>query len=339
MRRSILIPLALLSAALLAAPAAGAGGPVAGTDAGATGVTAPGGGSRYVTMQAPGGTVVARVARDGGQLSGWRFLRRRVVVPAVAYDGSATGLSADGRTLVLAQPRIRYPRARSHFVVLDAARLRTRSTITLRGDFTLDAVSPDGDRLYLIQSLSRRDITRYAVRAYDVSAGRLLKRPIVDPAEADEPMQGSPLARAMSENGRWAYTLYDGNGEHPFIHALDTQAGTAKCVDLDQLSGTDDLFGMRLTVGPSGAILLSDSQSARTLLTVDPQTFAVREPAAVPARTPAPARPPQPSLGDDRGGVPWTPIVAGVLLLALIAAGVAAGRRGRGGPAERGLAT
>jgi hypothetical protein len=317
MTRYVVLTIALI--AVLVPSAAGAGGPVAGTDAGANGVTVPGLASRYVTVRAPGGTVVAQVDQDGGRIRASRVLRSRLVVPAVASDGSATGLSANGTTLVLATPRNNGPRRRSEFTVLDTRRLSPRSTISLRGDFTLDAISPDGDRLYLIESTSR-DLTRYAVRAYDVGERRLLPHAIVDPEEKDEPMSGSPLARAMSPDGRWAYTLYDGNGEHPFIHALDTVAARAKCVDLDQLAGRDDLFSLRLKVEREGTVVVHQDGQPEPLLVVDPRSFAVREPAL--------ARPRASQPEANGGTTSWPLIVAGVALVGLV--GVVAAVRASG---------
>ena len=49
-------------------------------------------------------------------------------------------------------------------------------------------------------------------------------------------MRGQPLTRATSPDGRWAYTLYDGAGKEPFIHALDTSTRSARCIDLDAAS-------------------------------------------------------------------------------------------------------
>jgi hypothetical protein len=121
-----------------------------------------------VTLPTEKGTLLARIRRAGGQVEASRLLPGALVIPAVAYDGTATGLSADGRTVVLAAARSAFPRRRSGFTVLDARRLRPRFALRLRGDFTLDAVSPDGQRLFLIEHTSRRDLTRYAVRAYDV---------------------------------------------------------------------------------------------------------------------------------------------------------------------------
>jgi hypothetical protein len=80
----------------------------------------------------------------------------------------------------------------------------------------------------------------------------------VDPREPDEDMRGYPITRASSPDGRWAYTLYDGAGKHPFVHALDTQGRTAACIDLDGLAGRDDLYELRL-IEARGATSCSSS--------------------------------------------------------------------------------
>jgi hypothetical protein len=313
MRRFAILTIALF--ALLAAPARGAGGPVVGYDAGGVGVTARGLTVRYVTGRARGGTLVMAIERRGGQILRTRYLTGSWFVSAAAYDGSTTGLAATAGMLVLAGERKGYPARHSEFVVLEPTRLRRVATIRLRGDFSLDAISPDGNRLYFVQVLSD---TRYAVRAYDFARGRLLPDPVVDPAEPDEPLRGGPIARALSRDARWAYTLYDGDGEHPFIHALDTMRGRAKCIDLDGLARRDDLIDMRLTLAGDGTVLVRDA--GRTLYAVDPRTFAVREP-----RPAAPARPAPP----DDAGLGWAAPVAGLALLGLLAAfAISVGRRG-----------
>jgi hypothetical protein len=144
---------------------------------------------------------------------------------------------------------------------------------TLPGDFSFDAVSPAGDIIFFIEYLSPRDPTDYAVRAYDVEAGRLLPEPIVDPTEPDEQMGGHPLARASSADGRWAYTLYDGGAHAPFVHALDTVGREARCVDLDALAGRSDLGDLRLRLtGGDLAVVRADEPIA----VVDLRTFGVR---------------------------------------------------------------
>jgi hypothetical protein len=215
----------------IAVPVAAADGlPVLGVDVGASGVAAPDGGSRYVTIPAPGGS-----RRAGGQILSATFHRGTFTVPAVAYDGSASGLSGDRHTLVLIEPRRTFPRATTSLLVLHAPGLAYRALVKLRGDFSFDAVSPNGSQLYLIQYLSPADPTRYAVRRFDLGTMRLVAAPVVDPREAGEAMRGNPLSRVESRDGGMAYTLYDGGGAHPFIHALDTARATARCIDITGL--------------------------------------------------------------------------------------------------------
>ena len=130
----------------------------------------------------------------------------------------------------------------------------------------------------MIKYLSPRDPTRYEVRVYDLNAGRLLRNPVVDPNESADEMRGFPLTRTASSDGRWAYTLYDGNGEHPFVHALDTTSRKARCIDLDSLAGLD-LTNAGLNLGAGGKTLRSDS-GQDPVAVVDTRTFEVREPVA-----------------------------------------------------------
>lgn len=255
----------------------GDGLPVLGIDAGPTGVTDRATTMRFVTMPSGPNTVVARVQTAGGQISASRTLRGDLTVPAVAYDGSAGGLSADGTTLALIRPRQSFPRSSTRFELLDARTLRTRSVIDLRGDYSFDAISPDGRLLYLVNYTSQLDPSRYAVRAYDAQAGRLLPKPVIDPTEPDEQMRGTPMTRGMSPDGRWAYTLYQGFDGIPFIHALDTAGVTARCIDLDMLAGRD-VAPYRLDVDPRGVVGVRNG--AQTVAVVDPTTFA----ATVPSR-------------------------------------------------------
>jgi hypothetical protein len=331
----ILLALAFTHAVAAAAPseAAADGLPASGVDA--SPVSAPGGSVEYLTRRAARGQGARRatlvVARERG---GERVLRRlrlpgTLTVPAVAYDGSASGLSADGRTLVLINPRRTFPRAVTTFAVLDAKRLRPRRVLRLDGDFSFDAISPHGGLIYLIQYVSRRNPNRYAVRAYDLSAGRLLSEPVVDPREGSEPMNGFPVTRAGSPDGRWAYTLYDG-ADHPFIHALDTERRQAVCIDLHSLaSRRRGLWGLRLEVGPAGGSPLTVEAGNRVLASVDTRTFRVTERRGAARRSP--------ETEDESAAVPWLLVGAGagaaVLLLAAVAA-LGGGRRGRGAAAQ-----
>jgi hypothetical protein len=293
---------AILVGSSLGATAAWADGlPVVGVDVGATGVATPSGQARYVTIATGADTVVARVDARGGRIGASLLLAGTFTIPAVAYDGSASGLSGDGRTLILIEPRASFPRAETRLAVLHTRPLRWRTTITLHGDFSFDAVSPDGSSLYLIQYTSALDPTKYNVRVYDLASSRLIKAPIVDPHERGEKMRGQPLTRATSSNGRWAYTLYDGAGKAPFVHALDTSNRTARCIDLDALAGTDlTRLGLKLDTRRG---LLIVTRRARPALNVDLATFRVSSP----------------STGTS--GFPWllgTLLVVGVLVIAAV---------------------
>ena len=86
-------------------------------------------------------------------------------------------------------------------------------------------------------------------------------------------MHGQPLTRVGSTDGRWAYTLYDGGGKAPFVHALDTANRSARCIDLDDLAGTD-LSRLRLSLDPSHAVL-NVTRKAQRVVNVDLTTFRV----------------------------------------------------------------
>jgi DNA-binding beta-propeller fold protein YncE len=283
MRSLIVLCAAVLAAGVGAESASADGLPVLGVDAGGTGVVASSGDARYVTAPAKGDTLLARVNPRGGRILASTLVGGRFTIPAVAYDGSAAGLSADGRTLVLIEPRTSFPRAQTPLMVVDAHRLRTLQVVRLHGDFSFDAISPHGSLVYLIEYTSPTDPTRYRVRAYDLSTDRLLARPVVDPREPGEKMGGSPLTRATSPDGRWAYTLYDGAGKTPFVHALDTSTRTARCIDIDALTGTD-LSRLRLHV-EAAAHTLTVNRGRRAIVVIDTRNFRTSspsEPAAFP---------------------------------------------------------
>jgi hypothetical protein len=297
--------------ASFAAPGAGADGlPVLNVDVGASGVAAPGGTVRYVTVTVGKQTVVEATRRDGGQIVRMQTWPGTWTIPAVAYDGSAGGLSADRRTLVLIEPRTGFPRAQTRLLVVNAHNLASATVILLEGDYSFDAVSPNGSRLFLIHYLSAVDPTRYEVRAYDVATRKLVAKPVVDPRDAAEKMRGNPLSRVLSPDGRFAYTLYDGNG-HPFVHALDTAASTARCIDLVGLP-RQLLWSLRLHLGSGGKVLTVD-RGTRTFASLDTRTW------QPPARAAA---------------FHWWLVALVLAALSVLAAGLAAARRAGVDPAS-----
>ena len=94
-------------------------------------------------------------------------------------------------------------------------------------------------------------------------------------------MRGMPVTRASSPDGRFAYTLYDGAGRHPFVHALDTVGRTARCIDLHGLTGYEFLSEVQLDVSPGGGTLsVMPPRGTSALFLIDTRTDEVTEPAA-----------------------------------------------------------
>ena len=230
MRQLVFLSVALATLALV--PAAGAAGPSLPAVEGGAGISAATGAVRYVTRLTKSSTrlqerIDGRVARTGVAAGAWG-------VQLATLDGQLTGLSPDGRVLVLSD-NVRPTgnlRARSRFAVVDTRTLDVTATIALRGDYTVDALSPNGDTLYLIHHVSQADATKYQVQAYDLSANRLLPGVIADKRQEGWTMAGFPVTRATSATGRWVYTLYRQDTNYPFIHALDTLRHRAVCIGL-----------------------------------------------------------------------------------------------------------
>jgi hypothetical protein len=236
-------------------------------------------------------TVVERIDMRDATIDRWWYLRGGYYLPAVALDGSPGGISADG-TLVLSTIPRRYPPRHSELAILDTrlflshpnrdpdAPRHAVTRVNLPGAYSFDATSPDGSRIYLVHNIFKgRALSRYEVRALDATNGRLLPEPIVDPEEPDERMQGSPVTRLSSPDGRWAYTLYTGSEER-FVHALDTVAGRAVCVDLPQLEDLREPFGLRMRLEEGGRKIVVFSRDTKDvgssdLLEIDTKTFEV----------------------------------------------------------------
>ncbi|MDX6634431.1 MAG: hypothetical protein QOF06_634 [Solirubrobacterales bacterium] len=239
-------------------------------------------------------SLIERIDLRDSTVDRWWYLHGSYYLPAVASDGSPGGISANGMLVLSTLPR-RYPPKRTRFAILDTRLFLSHpnrdadsprhavARLRLPGAYSFDAISPDGSRIYLIHNVfDRRQLSRYEVRELDTASGRLLPQPIVDPEEPDERMQGSPVTRLSSPDGRWAYTLYAGSKE-TFLHALDTVRGRAVCVDLPQLEHLREPFQLRLRLGAGGRAIVVYSRDRKDagdspLLKIDAQTFAVRTP-------------------------------------------------------------
>jgi hypothetical protein len=186
----------------------------------------------YVTSDH--GTATTLSKRVEGKVVARATLPGEWGVPMVTIGGAHGGLSPDGSTLVLGSNV--HPdgqlRSASGFAVVSTHDLRLVRTISLRGDYSFDALSPKGRWPYLIHHLQGASGTRYRVKAYDLRAGRLQRGVIADRRQAGWLMQGYPVDRATTADGRWVYTFYEQSNNYPFVHALDTVSGTAVCIGI-----------------------------------------------------------------------------------------------------------
>jgi hypothetical protein len=307
---------ALFIVALVAAPVAAADGPMPFASQGGLGVAMPDGLTRIVAVgagaagapqsrteleviQTKDGSVLNSVGLDGS----WG-------VPVVTYSQSgAEGLSADGKTLVLGDVVRSYPRMKSGFLVVNAKTLRIKHTIELKGDFAYDALSPDGNTLYLIDHVDGTNSQRYVVRAYDLAAGRLMPGRIADRTQKSWVMQGYPMARTTSADGRWVYTLYSNPGGYPFVHALDTTRGVAHCVGLPWKGSQNGFYNVRLSLRNNDRTLAVHWLSGRPWFAIDTSTWRVAQ--------------------DHRAGLPWLRIGAGCAAVLAAAAAFLLLRRRR----------
>jgi hypothetical protein len=261
-RLSFCLGATALAALVCVAAAAASGGPLFTVDGG-TGVATHDGAQRYVTIaEGARGTLFEMIDATDGAVSNWFGLKGSWGIPSIGSVAPVgQGLSWDGHTLVLAANAGPYA-SPSRFLVMNLPRMTIRGRVTLPGSFSYDALSPDGSRLYLIQYVAGAgDLQDYVVRAYDMDRQRLLPGKIVDRKDDEKTMAGSPLTRVTSADGRWVYTLYRKPSGEPFVHALDTVAATAHCIDLPPVSSRVGFpnatlslrnHGRTLAVGRSG---------------------------------------------------------------------------------------
>jgi hypothetical protein len=271
------IRLAVVVAALVAALPAAAVGPWLWTANGGAGIATADGSVHYVARVSASRTTVSAVRSSDGRRLRALTVPGRWGLQAVTVRGALTGLSGDGRLLVLAPPTRGEPASVSTFMLVGAPDLRSLGTISLRGDFSLDAVSPNGRTLYLIQHLTGVDSTRYQVRAYDLRTRTLVRRPVADKRQAGWIMHGFPMARASTPNGSRVYTLYRNDANYPFVHALDTVRRTAVCIGLP-LSWTDPelLSDVTLSLRDGARTLVVDGSQLRAPIRIDTRTFRIR---------------------------------------------------------------
>jgi hypothetical protein len=210
--------------------------------------TLPGGvlsadGQSLLTAQVRGNrTSISRIATRSGAVLAHRSIAGAWGFQQAATDGT---LVAGGEQLapvaLVAAARAHgyHGNAKTTRIALLAHDLQgTVRVLTLSGNYGVDALSPDGTRLYLIQHLAGE---HYTVRGYELDrhVTNRLSAPIIDKREPNEKMQGLPLARASSPDGTWQLTLYRRPSGVPFVHALMATDLAAFCINLPASARVD----------------------------------------------------------------------------------------------------
>lgn len=152
-------------------------------------------------------------------------LAGRYQLPAATSTGLPGGTSHNGLWLVVAS----YEGPATHFVIIDTGEWRVAQTVDLQGMFRFDAISNDGQRLYLIQYLNGKE---YYVRLYDVASHQLDANIVVDKSNGEQSMTGTRLSGIATPGGDWLFSMYVRESEGPFIHALNLTGPFAFCLDL-----------------------------------------------------------------------------------------------------------
>ena len=165
-------------------------------------------------------------------------------------------LSYDGHWLALR--RLDSSTSSTTIALVDTQAGKLSKTIHLSGDFDLDAISLDGNALYLLQRLNN-GTGRYYVQLYQVSEGELYQSPIVDKTELNDPnMTGTAVARQVAKYGAEIYTLYvDSYHNIAFVHVLplDPSFPLAHCINLPVGKSPDLLHYYTLTLSSDGQTL------------------------------------------------------------------------------------
>jgi hypothetical protein len=267
--RGLVTLIALSAAIAVAAVARADGGAPSYVLLGGKGALSPDGKTRYVALTAGNRTIVSFIRVRDGRVIRWREIPGYFGVPVIALDATTDGVSADGRSLVLATPS---GGRETEFVVVDTRTLRLKR-VELRGSWGFDALSPDASTLYLIQYSGAGASQSYRVRAYDLKARRLFTRPVVDAKVGLELMRGQPITRTTTREGSWAYTLYARAKKEPFVHALDTVNRKAYCIDLPLDLERDQQMALRLRLRDDRSLEVRRGQE--TVAAVDTRTFVV----------------------------------------------------------------
>jgi hypothetical protein len=193
-------------------------------------------------VKAPRTTVVRYDVRSGHLVRGWSLAGRNWSPAGVTADGNRFALLKNGRKVT--------------FVRIG------RSQIVLRGFDELEALSPNGKRLFLIHWKNNG----YDLQQLDLATRKLSPTRLDEP---DEKMSGTAVSSVATRDGHWLLTLYGKGDGHSFVHALDLHTGLAHCIDLPLVGDLLMLGSTALTLSPDERTLYLTSPYLGRVTTVD----------------------------------------------------------------------
>jgi hypothetical protein len=170
---------------------------------------------------------------------------------------AVVGVSADGTRYVLA----RHSRRKTEL-------LAARSRYLLRGNNEVEALSPDGNRLFLVHWRNRG----YELQQLNLATRRLSPTRLDEP---DEKMSGTAVNAVTTRDGRWLLTLYAKADGSSFVHALDLATGIAHCIDLPLKGDYGTVWATALTLSPDEQRLYLASPLLGRVTTVDMNSLEV----------------------------------------------------------------
>ena len=204
-----------------------------------------------------------RIALPAGMLSAdglrFAFVRGRKLN---FYSVPGRGVSFDasvplGSSVEAVAPEARYVvvRTGAQARLVDGLRGNVLQKVTLRRGFTVDAISPEGRWLYLIE---HKNGQQYAVRRLDLRTGVLHPGALVEKGQQEQ-MAGTPAGAIQSWDGNWQFTLYV-NAAHKtaFVHALSLNQSYTVCIDLPGTGTPAQLRTYALALSPDGHLFAAN---------------------------------------------------------------------------------
>src|SRR2546430_5735904 len=211
------------------------------------------------------------------------------------YGNGPSGLSPNGRWLVLGDPRP----DRTVFEIVDTTGPAQPKRLEIPGRYAFEAVSDDRASLFVVE---RMDGTKYRVRVADVASGVLMPASIIDvkqaatTADANGVMNGSYTTATAGPSGEWYFSVYQHPTQGPYIHALNTHARYAECI-LD-LPTFGKAGAVEMAKQPFWSLALGQQKSMARLYAVhrplgqvpllEPHEFKGKQSAVIKAPAPAP---------------------------------------------------